>query len=52
VEAIVCCNYTQKNKNKGAAFEKKSILISSNSAQRASQNVFLMVVKRENTSNI
>jgi hypothetical protein len=40
VEVTVCCNYTQKNKNKGAAFEKKTILILSISAQRASQNVF------------
>ena len=40
VEATVFNNYTKKNKNKGATFEKKSILISSISAQRASQNVF------------
>ena len=52
VEATVINNYTKKNKNKGATFEKKSFLISSISAQRASQNVFLMVGKRENTSNI
>ena len=38
VEATVINNYTKKNKNKGATFEKKSILISSISAQRASQN--------------